>query len=353
MKNLRFDPPNENDFSIHSKHPNFRHTIGLLYSQFCYLSRDISSSSPKHTYIDGNNSHNLHYQTSSPTNDYFASRKPIKNATSQRKLRRSRHANSKDDFGATSLSPKAARLFVGMAAHVNEGKKSQFAAYQREPSAFLGGSYHSVHAFRHGHAPSNFVSEYRPVGIHDLNSSDVRAPNQEASLPLVWAEEPQAQLLFSNDTGAVLNCAARAPGGYPPTVAWSTQDGRPFLPVPGLVEQLSNGSLWFLPFPGHRFDASLHRVIISCTVACDRGALISRPSAVTAVVMGDYEVQAYDQVVVAGNIAVFTCHVPPELHDILVVTSWLVDGSVEIFPSLYGGEVLSVFNSFSLPFTIS
>jgi hypothetical protein len=64
------------------------------------------------------------------------------------------------------------------------------------------------------------------------------------------------------------------------------------------------------------------------------------------VVTGDYEVQAYDQAVVAGNIAVLTCHVPPELHDNLVVTSWLVDSSVEIFPSLYGGEVLSVFPLF-------
>jgi hypothetical protein len=64
------------------------------------------------------------------------------------------------------------------------------------------------------------------------------------------------------------------------------------------------------------------------------------------VVTGDYEVQAYDQVVMAGNIAVLTCHVPPELHDILVVTSWLMDGSVEIFPSLYGGEVLEALYSF-------
>jgi hypothetical protein len=105
----------------------------------------------------------------------------MKDATSQRKLRRSLKANFGGDSGSAYMSPDGARAFVGMAPHDNQGKKPKLAALQSEPRSFLGGLYRSVHFLRHCHVPSNFVSEYSPVGIYDFYSSDVRAPNQGAS----------------------------------------------------------------------------------------------------------------------------------------------------------------------------
>ncbi|KAA0184352.1 hypothetical protein HAZT_HAZT009377 [Hyalella azteca] len=198
-------------------------------------------------------------------------------------------------------------------------------------SSLLKSPIHSVFPGNSNHGSAGYIATRTRKEIQDSSHE----------LPLLWIAEPKSTLVFSNDSGALLHCAAHAPGGPPPTVAWTTVDGRPFLPVSGLVEQLSNGSLWFLPFPSHRFDASLHRVIISCTVACDRGALISRPSAVTPVIRQDYVAQVQGQMVMAGNSALLECHLPEVEEGVLVVTSWLREDNINILPSLYGGELIS------------
>ncbi|KAF2367687.1 Immunoglobulin-like domain [Trinorchestia longiramus] len=215
--------------------------------------------------------------------------------------------------------------------------KSEHSHHPRQQFLSQEGSPRSAHLLRHGHFPSSFKS-YTHLGIANSYPRTTQhwAQNADVQMPLVWLEEPKTEVLFSNDTGAVVSCAATTAGGAPADVAWTAEDGRPFLPVPELVEVLSNGSLWLLPFAGHRYDAAVHRATVSCTVSSDQGALISRPSHIKAVVSSHYEVQVYDQVVTAGNIAVLRCQVPTEMTDILKVKGWLVDGTINIFPSLYG-----------------
>ena len=57
-----------------------------------------------------------------------------------------------------------------------------------------------------------------------------------------------------------------------------------------------------------------------------------------AVIVGDYEVQVYDQLVMVGNTAVFKCVIPAYVEEYVTVTSWLHDTSFNIYPSLHGGK---------------
>ena len=54
--------------------------------------------------------------------------------------------------------------------------------------------------------------------------------------------------------------------------------------------------------------------------------------------VGDYEVQVYDQLVMVGNTAVLRCSVPSYVTEYVTVTSWLHGGAFNIYPSLHGGE---------------
>ncbi|KAF2363173.1 hypothetical protein FHG87_006070 [Trinorchestia longiramus] len=188
------------------------------------------------------------------------------------------------------------------------------------------------HTLRHNHTP---------YGRKELLHSALA----RTEMPLVWLEEPKTEVLFSNDTGAVVSCAASTAGGAPADVAWTAEDGRPFLPVAELVEVLSNGSLWLLPFAGHRYDAAVHRATVSCTVSSDQGALISRPSHIKAVVRRNYEAQVFDPMVMSGNTALLKCHLPAVQEGVLAVTSWQKDNTINIFPSLYGASLRDGYKS--------
>ena len=52
-----------------------------------------------------------------------------------------------------------------------------------------------------------------------------------------------------------------------------------------------------------------------------------------------YEVQVYDEYVISGNTAVLRCQVPSYVADYVMVTSWIQDGSVNIYPNTDTGKV--------------
>ncbi|XP_037801943.1 Down syndrome cell adhesion molecule-like protein Dscam2 [Penaeus monodon] len=152
----------------------------------------------------------------------------------------------------------------------------------------------------------------------------------------VFSQEPPRIVHFTNSTGVTVNCVAD--GTPTPAVTWTMQDGRPVEEVMGLREVLTNGSLVFPPFPANQYDTQLHANTYICRATSAGGTVLARPSQIRAVVVGDYEVQVYDQLVMAGNTAVLRCAVPSYVREYVTVTSWVHDDSFNIYPSLHGGE---------------
>ncbi|KAK8383761.1 hypothetical protein O3P69_015897 [Scylla paramamosain] len=139
--------------------------------------------------------------------------------------------------------------------------------------------------------------------------------------------EPPRHLHFTNSSGAVVDCMAE---GVPaPALFWTTGDGRRVEQVEGLREVAANGSLVFPPFPAHRYDAHVHASTYTCRASSPAGTLLATPTLVRAVVVGHYEVQVYDQVVMTGNTAVLRCAVPSYVQEYVTVTSWVHDRSFQ------------------------
>jgi hypothetical protein len=57
-----------------------------------------------------------------------------------------------------------------------------------------------------------------------------------------------------------------------------------------------------------------------------------------AVVKQKYEVQVYDEYVISGNTAVLRCQVPSYVAEYVMVTSWIQDGSINIYPNTDTGQ---------------
>ena len=55
------------------------------------------------------------------------------------------------------------------------------------------------------------------------------------------------------------------------------------------------------------------------------------------VISENYEVEVFDEEVLAGNNAVLRCRVPTD-EDYFVVSSWLKDDKINILPSVSGGR---------------
>ncbi|XP_042226887.1 Down syndrome cell adhesion molecule-like protein Dscam2, partial [Homarus americanus] len=149
-----------------------------------------------------------------------------------------------------------------------------------------------------------------------------------------FSQEPPHHLDFTNTSGASVNCVAE---GVPePTVSWTYQDGRPLDQMEGVRQVLENGTLVFPPFPAHHYHSHVHAATYTCTASSPGGVLLATPMIVRAVVVGEYEVQVYDQLVMSGNTAVLRCAVPSYVREYVTVTSWLHDNSFNIYPSLHG-----------------
>ncbi|GLG93647.1 Uncharacterized protein GBIM_00999, partial [Gryllus bimaculatus] len=147
----------------------------------------------------------------------------------------------------------------------------------------------------------------------------------------VLVAEPRSQVDFSNDTGALLQCAAH--GSPPPKLAWLLGDGTPVSAVPKVRELLANGSLYLPPFLAENYRHDVHSTVYRCEAANAVGRILSREVNVRAVVKQHYEVQVRDTYVLKGNTAVLKCEVPAFVKDHVTITSWVQDQSFNIYPT--------------------
>ncbi|XP_046662354.1 Down syndrome cell adhesion molecule-like protein Dscam2 isoform X5 [Homalodisca vitripennis] len=143
--------------------------------------------------------------------------------------------------------------------------------------------------------------------------------------------EPPYKMEFSNSSGGRLDCTAH--GSPPPNMEWIHGDGLPVTPIPELRLVYPNGSLVFLPFAADRYRHDVHTATYRCRARNQVGQVISRDVRVRAVVKQKYEVQVYDEYVISGNTAVLRCQVPSYVSEYIMVTSWVQDGIINIYPN--------------------
>ncbi|XP_066598053.1 cell adhesion molecule Dscam2-like isoform X1 [Prorops nasuta] len=146
----------------------------------------------------------------------------------------------------------------------------------------------------------------------------------------VLVSEPRSSVEFSNDTGAMIHCAAH--GSPTPRIDWLMGDGSPVLPIPHIREILVNGSMYFLPFGAESYRHDVHSADYRCQASNSVGRVLGREITVKAVVRQKYEVQVKDTYVLAGNTGVLRCEIPAFVKEYVSVTSWVQDSTFNIFP---------------------
>ncbi|XP_072160841.1 cell adhesion molecule Dscam1 [Bemisia tabaci] len=159
----------------------------------------------------------------------------------------------------------------------------------------------------------------------------------------IFTVEPQYKLQFSNDTGGRVDCAAH--GNPPPDIEWTLGDGTPAVAIPGLRTSFPNGTLLFPPFSAENYRHDVHTAIYRCKARNLAGIALSRLVYIRAVVKHKYEVQVYDEYVISGNTAVLRCRVPNHVTEFIMVTSWIQDGDVNIYPNTDTGGKYAVLDS--------
>ncbi|XP_022240708.1 Down syndrome cell adhesion molecule-like protein Dscam2 isoform X4 [Limulus polyphemus] len=150
---------------------------------------------------------------------------------------------------------------------------------------------------------------------------------------------------FTNTSGVVIPC--RADGQPPPIVQWMIGN-RNVVRKGKLQEVSSDGSLVFKPFHANDYLSDVHSAKYKCMVTNVAGTIRSKDIRVRAVIVRHFEVQVYNEYVIRGNSAVLKCHVPSHVRDIVTVTSWIQDESIQITSSTLQGGKYSVLPTGSL-----
>ncbi|XP_073957210.1 cell adhesion molecule Dscam2-like [Choristoneura fumiferana] len=142
----------------------------------------------------------------------------------------------------------------------------------------------------------------------------------------VFLLEPPARLVFGNNSGAAVSCAAH--GFPPPQLAWQLPDGAPLDDVPGLRQVLDNGTLVLLPFPASRYRQDVHAAVYRCRAHNAHGAVVSRDMRAQAVVWQDWQVRATASPAEVGGPALLNCGAPAALREHASVAAWYRDDVV-------------------------
>ncbi|XP_055679736.1 cell adhesion molecule Dscam2 isoform X1 [Lutzomyia longipalpis] len=142
----------------------------------------------------------------------------------------------------------------------------------------------------------------------------------------VFLHEPPHRVEFSNNSLTTIECSGS--GSPAPEVEWS-----PVLPHQDLVFPLSNGSLLFYPFSAEKYRHEIHSTVYRCKLKNLVGAIISREVHVKGVVNQKYTVQVHDEYVMTGNTAVLKCQVPSYMSDYVMVTAWVQDSGMHLYPN--------------------
>lgn len=81
------------------------------------------------------------------------------------------------------------------------------------------------------------------------------------------------EIIFLNTKGVVVPCSAF--GRPAPEIDWMWSSGREVDRVPGLLEMLPNGSLYFQPFRDQLFNDKIHSGRVRCRAKNAIGVIIS------------------------------------------------------------------------------
>ncbi|XP_058987901.1 cell adhesion molecule Dscam2 [Musca domestica] len=151
-----------------------------------------------------------------------------------------------------------------------------------------------------------------------VNGLDLQGP--------VFLHEPAHRVEFSNNSGGLIECSGH--GSPPPEVEWT-----PIPPQQDMVVQTTNGSLMFYPFTAEKFRHEVHSSVYRCKLRNLVGTVLSREVHVKGVVNQKYTVQVHDEYVMAGNTAVLKCQVPSYMSEFVMVTAWIQDTGMHLYPN--------------------
>ncbi|CAH1168788.1 unnamed protein product [Phyllotreta striolata] len=159
----------------------------------------------------------------------------------------------------------------------------------------------------------------------------------------LFIQEPPHRVEFSNNSGKKVDCTAH--GSPPPDVEWILADGSPVHQVSELRLLFPNGSLVFPPFANDRYRHDVHAALYRCRLKSALGVVVSRDVHVKAVVKQKYDIQVHDEYVISGNTAVLKCKIPNYVGEYVMVTSWIQDDSINIYPNTdIGGKYVVLTN---------
>ncbi|XP_031619714.1 Down syndrome cell adhesion molecule-like protein Dscam2 isoform X2 [Contarinia nasturtii] len=142
----------------------------------------------------------------------------------------------------------------------------------------------------------------------------------------IFSHEPPHKVEFSNSTGGHIECSGH--GSPQPEVEWS-----PVPPHQDMVYSLPNGSLIFYPFSAEKYRHEIHSTIYRCKIRNLVGTILSREVLVRGVVNQKYKVQVHDEYVMSGNTAVLKCQVPSYMNEFVMVTAWVQDNGMHLYPN--------------------
>ncbi|XP_050296010.1 cell adhesion molecule Dscam2 isoform X2 [Anthonomus grandis grandis] len=167
------------------------------------------------------------------------------------------------------------------------------------------------------------------------SGSDLQGP--------IFVIEPPHRVEFGSQTGGRADCTGH--GSPPPEIEWVLQDGTPVQQIPELRLIFPNGSLIFPPFSNDRYRHDIHTAIYRCKLRSTLGITLSREVHIKAVVKQKYDIQVSDEYVIAGNTAVLKCKIPTYVSDYVMVTSWVQDENINIYPNTdIGGKYVVLGN---------
>ncbi|XP_022215405.2 Down syndrome cell adhesion molecule-like protein Dscam2 isoform X3 [Drosophila obscura] len=151
-----------------------------------------------------------------------------------------------------------------------------------------------------------------------VNGLDLQGP--------IFLHEPPHRVEFSNNSGGLIECSGH--GSPPPEVEWT-----PIPPQQDMVFQLSNGSMMFYPFTAEKYRHEVHATVYRCKLRNLVGTVLSREVHVRGVVNQKYTVQVHDEYVMTGNTAVLKCQVPSYMSEFVMVTAWVQDTGMHLYPN--------------------
>ncbi|XP_017771587.1 PREDICTED: Down syndrome cell adhesion molecule-like protein Dscam2 [Nicrophorus vespilloides] len=159
----------------------------------------------------------------------------------------------------------------------------------------------------------------------------------------LFLQEPPHRVEFSNSSGGRVDCTAH--GSPSPEVEWIQADGSPVRQIPDLRLLFPNGSLIFPPFSSDRYRHDVHAAIYRCRLRSSLGSVLSKDVHVKAIVKQKYDIQVHDEYVIGGNTAVLKCKIPSYVNDYVMVTSWVQDSAINIYPNTdIGGKYVVLAN---------